>query len=558
MDIWHPSNKPEGIAYKGWYRPRWDRPFTIDSLDDRLWRLNNLYYGITDEEGKPAVRFRFIMKESMFKFWAWMHRMNVLLKARQYGYTTFIALLALDSAIFRPNLRAALIAHTKDDATIILRDKVKFPFENLCKPNPNEEPHAGLTHDQWDALGHRIRRDLAAIAKKSPADELLMANNSSIRVTNSGRSGTVHFLHVSELGKMAAHYPEKAREVKTGALPAAENAQVIIVESTAEGQEGLFYDTCKTAQDNSRQRKTLTRKDWRFHFHPWWDDESRRMSDSHLVITPRMFEYFRKLETKHGIKLDDAQKAWYLVTEAQLGTDMLREHPSTPDEAFQASIEGAYLSTQMAELRERGGICQVPAEDGIAVHTWWDLGMDDANSIVFSQDVGREVHIIDYYENSGEGLPHYKRILDEKAEEFGWIYGQHTAPFDIKVREWGPNKTRWQQAAEAGLVFRDPRMVKRCQSNSERGDGIEASRKFISLCWFAEDSCERLISCLDNYRKEWNEILGKWNDKPLHNWASHGYKAFELLSMNHQLASPAGTRVQRRGGGRKKTAAGWT
>lgn len=74
------------------------------------------------------------------------------------------------------------------------------------------------------------------------ADELLFAhNNSSIRVATSMRSGTIHRLHVSEFGKICAKYPDKAKEVVTGSIPAVPTNGVLVIESTAEGREGEFF-----------------------------------------------------------------------------------------------------------------------------------------------------------------------------------------------------------------------------------------------------------------------------------------------------------------------------
>ncbi len=81
--------------------------------------------------------------------------------------------------------------------------------------------------------------------------------------------------------------------------------------------------------------------------------------------------------------------------------------------------------------------------------------MDDTTAIWFTQDVGREIHIIDYHEDSGEGLDHYKHnILDAWTTEKGYHYGVHGAPHDINVREWGNSgKRRVDSAAAIGLKF---------------------------------------------------------------------------------------------------------
>jgi hypothetical protein len=58
----------------------------------------------------------------------------------------------------------------------------------------------------------------------------------AIVIANSGL-----YLHVSEFGNICAQAPEKAREIVTGALNMVEAAQFVVIESTAEGQEGARF-----------------------------------------------------------------------------------------------------------------------------------------------------------------------------------------------------------------------------------------------------------------------------------------------------------------------------
>ena len=100
--------------------------------------------------------------------------------------------------------------------------------------------------------------------------ELLLSNNSSIRVSTSHRSGTLNYLHVSEYGWTCAKQPEKAQEVRTGALNTLQQEQVAFIESTAEGQEGHFYELCSQSKSKQRKGTPLTPLDFKFHFFPWW------------------------------------------------------------------------------------------------------------------------------------------------------------------------------------------------------------------------------------------------------------------------------------------------
>jgi hypothetical protein len=61
-------------------------------------------------------------------------------------------------------------------------------------------------------------------------------------------------------------------------------------------------------------------------------------------------------------------------------------------------------------------------------------------------------------------------------------------------------------------------------------DGSEAVRNILHRCYFDEEKCSKGIQMLDNYRKEWNDPLGCWRDRPLHNFASHGADSFRIMA----------------------------
>jgi hypothetical protein len=208
---------------------------------------------------------------------------------------------------------------------------------------------------------------------------------------------------------------------------------------------------------------------------------------------------------------------------------MKREYPATVEEAFEASIEGSYLAEQMARVRREGRICRTPIER-VPVDTFWDLGVNDDMVIWFRQRVGPEHRFIDYYSNSGEGLEHYARILKERADEHGYIYGIHHLPHDGDARRLSfKAKSVRQMFEEIGVkpIIVVPRIA------TEKS-GIEASRGYLPKCWFDESRCAEGIRCLDNYRKEWDDERGTWKDRPRHDWASHGYKGFETAAVAYE------------------------
>jgi len=99
--------------------------------------------------------------------------------------------------------------------------------------------------------------------------------------------------------------------------------------------------------------------------------------------------------------------------------------------SFDAPIQGAYFAVHMDRAEQDGRVTNIPYESMLTVNTYWDLGIDDSTTIWFVQMQNREVRLIDYVEDNGEGLSYYINILNSK----GYTYGKHYAPHDIEVRE---------------------------------------------------------------------------------------------------------------------------
>jgi hypothetical protein len=459
------------------------------AFGSQAWRLNNLYW-ITDKDGQRVL---FKMNWAQEQLLAELHFLNIILKARQLGFTTFIQIYMLDMAVFYPDTKCGVIAQTRPDAEAIFRDKIKYPYDRLP-----------------DGI------KAASSIKRSNATELELKNNSLIRVGTSLRGGTLQFLHISEFGKICAKTPEKAREIVTGALNTIQAGQVAFIESTAEGQEGRFFEMCEIAQSKMRMGQALTPLDWKFHFYSWWREPAYEIDPAGVEIEPLFVKYFAELEAEIGVTLRPGQKAWYVKKAEVQKEDMKREYPSTPKEAFEAAIEGAYYGAQMAQAELEGRIGRVPYEPLLEVETWWDLGMSDEMSIWFVQRHSREMRIIDYYANSGEGLPHYAKVLREKP----YLYSRHVGPHDSKVRELNTGKSREETAMELGMR---PWVV---APKLEVMDGIEQVRSLLARCWFDREKCAEGLKGLRSYRKDWDEQRGVWSSQPRHDWASHPADSF--------------------------------
>lgn len=198
-------------------------------------------------------------------------------------------------------------------------------------------------------------------------------------------------------------------------------------------------------------------------------------------------------------------------------------------------IGGAIYSEALALAKQEGRICAVPYDPAHRVDTWWDLGVGDAMSIWFTQDVGREIHVIDYYEASGEGFPFYAQMLDKR----GYVYGRHVAPHDIAVREMGSGRSRQEVAKSLGINFDVAPSI-------GLEDGIHAVRMLFGKFWFDQLKTKAGLEALMHYRRDYNKRLGEYKSSPVHDWASHGADAIRTLGLAHKIARPRGESSDRR------------
>jgi len=187
--------------------------------------------------------------------------------------------------------------------------------------------------------------------------------------------------------------------------------------------------------------------------------------------------------------------------------------------------KGAYYARLLSIADDKDRIGPVGYEPELLVNTAWDLGVSDSTAIWFFQVLPTvhgqpEWRFIDYYENSGQGLPHYAEVLHSK----GYDYGKHIGPHDIKVREFGSGKSRLEVGIKLGIRFE-------VCPNIGVQDGIDAVRGVLKTSYFDRNKCKEGLECLWSYQREWDEKMGTFKDKPLHDWTSHGADAMRYAAV---------------------------
>jgi phage terminase large subunit len=228
-----------------------------------------------------------------------------------------------------------------------------------------------------------------------------------------------------------------------------------------------------------------------------WFAQKLTLEDTHSISLEQLAQI-----RKEGTPEDYIQQEWYC--------------------SFTKGVQGSYYASLVEDAWDEGRVCRVPYDKTQKVYTSWDLGISDSMAIIFFQLCNHEIHIFDYYENTGEGFPHYAKVLHDK----GYIYNRHFCPHDIKVRELGSGLSRLVQAADIGLDFTVLDTLK-----SKVSTGIEALRGLFPRIWIDKDRCAHVVAALTNYRKEYDEHHNIYKDRPLHDKWSHCADAARYMAV---------------------------
>ncbi len=455
-----------------------------NKLKSWKWRITSWkLYKIKDKYGRVIP---FIPNKYQLELINNLHYKNLILKARQLGFSTMIQVLMLDQALFRSNIACWVIAQWLRDAKSIFDNKIKFAYDNL--PEWLKEQRT-LTKDSTDTLEFN--------------------NWSSIYVWTSFRWWTLQYLHISEYWKICAKFPERAREINTWAMEAVASWCYIFIESTAEWKSWDFYDKTESAKNIKKIWKTLNMHEFKFFFFAWWEVKEYSLEDDELVITQETKKYFIELEESEWIKCDEWQMKWYQAKKVEKKDDMFREYPSTPEEAFLVAIAWSYYKKRINKVRKEWRLCYVPYEPELPVHTAWDLwwawGWDDM-IVRFFQMYWKEVRLIDNFEWVGFWIKDvHREVLIDKPYRFWKMY----LPHDARVASMNDRKTREEALNE---LWYDVEVLDRTAIS----DRIDITRDTFKYMFFDKENCSDALDKVAEYRRKWNDSTWSFMNIPEH------------------------------------------
>lgn len=254
-----------------------------------------------------------------------------------------------------------------------------------------------------------------------------------------------------------------------------------------------------------------------------------------IIGTPKGENSFKKLYMN---ALDNKEEWFSLLVNAEesgiLSPEILKGlKKSMSEEAYRqeylcdwnAAPSGKYYQKYIDEAREEGRITKVPYDNSIPVVTYWDLGFNDSTSIWFVQEVGREIHVIDYLEEHGKGLEFYVGEINNRP----YYYSAHKVPHDAEHHELSTGRTRTEFLRSCGLED-----IEVLPKSSNVAEDIHAVRQILPKCWFDYQKCNKGIQALASYQRKWDSKLQIYSDNPLHDWSSHAADSFRYFAVDYR------------------------
>ena len=189
--------------------------------------------------------------------------------------------------------------------------------------------------------------------------------------------------------------------------------------------------------------------------------------------------------------------------------------------------EGAIYRHEIDAVFKDGRVRLVPYDPMLPVHTVWDLGWNDAMTIIFVQRTPMDVRLIDYIEDNNRTLDWYVAELERRPYRFGTDY----IPHDGRTRNFQTGKSTEELLGE---LKRKTHVLP--QTSVE--EGIKAARLLWPRCYFDQGKTARLLECLKRYRRDVNQATNE-PGAPRHDEYSHGADAFRYLGQAIDLMSNA-------------------
>jgi phage terminase large subunit len=186
--------------------------------------------------------------------------------------------------------------------------------------------------------------------------------------------------------------------------------------------------------------------------------------------------------------------------------------------SWEASLKGAIYGAEMDAAEREGRIKDYKLDPNLPVDVICDLGFTDDTVLIFFQKAPGGLLVHEVYINNLQDWDHYLDEMD--LREVRDIY----LPHDARAKNLQTGRSIVEQTLKRGY---SPRIV----PDHKLRDGIAATRKLMPFLYWNHELCSGAIEAMKSYRREWDDKLGCYRERPVHDWASHTADAFRYLGM---------------------------
>lgn len=271
----------------------------------------------------------------------------------------------------------------------------------------------------------------------------------------------------------------------------------------------------------------------------WWSWNPRRKSDAVDVM-------FRGEETPARaivVKANWRDNPWLTQELEDERIDCLRMQPEQYDHIWEGGYatlnEGAYFAKHIAEARQQNRIGRVPADPLMTLRAFVDIGGTGARADAFAmwiaQFVGKEIRVLDYYEQVGQPLSSHLNWMREKGYDKAQIWLPHDGATQDKVHDVSYESALRQAGYTVTVVPNQGKGAAKAR--------IEAGRRLFGSMWFNEATTQPGLEALGWYHEKRDEQRGIGLG-PEHDWSSHGADAFGLMCVAYEEPHAANKPIQ--------------
>lgn len=165
------------------------------------------------------------------------------------------------------------------------------------------------------------------------------------------------------------------------------------------------------------------------------------------------------------------------------------------------NVTGGVYTREIKEMYDQNRVCGLPLQKGFDVYASFDLGRNDTTAIIIHQRVGKEIHIIESFEDNGHDITFYIDIL--KKLEYGNAH--IILPHDSKMHRIETKNSVYETISQNfSKVSVVPRM--------SLEEGLDISRRTFPNIYIDKTKNTRLLSCLTEYHRKYNQILNVYED----------------------------------------------